>query len=601
MGPTTYFAKGCFLEGTLIGTPNGDVPVETLKAGDKVISFNETTKQQEEAVVGDLDVLKKDHYYILNGIIKVTAEHPFYTKDGQKEVKDLNIGDVLVGRYDEAIKLETIKVVYEEVTVYNPLDVTPNHNYYAGNFLVHNKGCFLPDMRVVTPTGTKKIKDIRPTDTVMSFNEKNQSTEYAKVSSVQIFDVEGYYTINDTLKVTAEHPLYIAKTVDDWFNKKKSSIVEVKDVKIGDHLLLGAGHMQEIRKIEYTDKKVTVYNLINVVPNHNYFVGDKLNQYIVHNKGGGSCFLRDTQIQLVNGTKPIQDIRAGDRIMSYNERTGRQEPAQVAQLDILQADSYFIINDKVRVTGEHPFYVADDNGNLSIKLVKDLQENDKLVLDNGMAELVDTIEEIEEGGVTVYNLINVRPNNNYYANGYLVHNKGGGGGRSSSSHSSSSSKSSSKSSSNSSKSSSTPSKPKTGTSTAKPGAKVKDTKTGKEVTSSTKAPTKKEYSKSSGVVGDNGYTPRFTNGYTAPAGSVVYQRDTGFIDYLPWIYIFGQSNAAPQNQTATIVQPDGKEVIAKPEPGGTDGLLILNWILLIIIVSAVVGGIIWLINKLTSR
>ncbi len=436
---------GCFLAGTRIGTPDGDVAIETLKKGSSLVSFNEKTKLTEESKVGKVEKFKRDHHYVLNGIIKATGEHPFYTTKGLKEVKDLKVGDVLLSRYDTEVVLEQIQYIGGDVTVYNLIDVAPNHNYYAENFLVHNKG--------------------------------------------------------------------------------------------------------------------------------------------------GSCFLRGTMISTVDGYIFIQDIKPGDQVLSYNEKLGMNEIATVAHLDVKQADKYYVINNNVKVTGEHPFYV-DSAGKLEQKLADEITKGDLLVHVTGARELVESVQVVEEEGVTVFNLINVTPNNNYFANGYLVHNKGfsGGGARASSgSRSSSSSKSSS---------SYTPAK---GTSTKKAGDSVK-TKSGKTVKSSTKTPTKKEFSNSKGVVGDNGYTPRFTNGYKAPEGSVVYYRDNNLTDYFFLAYILNNDNPArPENQQAIIVQPDGKEVQAKPEPGGADGMLILNWIILIIVVLAIIAGIAALANKLTER
>lgn len=165
----------------------------------------------------------------------------------------------------------------------------------------------------------------------------------------------------------------------------------------------------------------------------------------------------------------------------------------------------------------------------------------------------------------------------------------GGGGRSSGSKSSSSGSSSK---------SSTPSTPKPGKSTAKPGTTIK-TADGKEVQSSAKKPANTKYQNSKGIVGDNGYQPRFTNGYVAPPGSVVYYPQHSALDYLPWIYLFSQSS--PQNDQAIIVQPDGQEVQAAPEAGGVDGMAIFNWIVLIFIFLAIIAGIVWGVNKLTRR
>lgn len=144
----------------------------------------------------------------------------------------------------------------------------------------------------------------------------------------------------------------------------------------------------------------------------------------------------------------------------------------------------------------------------------------------------------------------------------------------------------------------TPAAPKSGTSKAAPGSKVK-TSDGKEVQSSTKKPTNSKYTESKGVVGDNGYSPRFNNGYSAPAGSVVYYPQHSALDYLPWIYLFSQNS--PAKDQATIVQPDGKEMQAQPVQEGGDGLAVLNWFILIVMALAIVGGIIWGVNKVITK
>lgn len=138
-------------------------------------------------------------------------------------------------------------------------------------------------------------------------------------------------------------------------------------------------------------------------------------------------------------------------------------------------------------------------------------------------------------------------------------------------------------------------------STAKPGSTIK-TSDGKTVKSSTIRPSNAKYTRASGIVGDHGYSPRFTNGYSAPAGSVIYYQDHSALDYLPWVYLFSQnSSPAPSQQTVTVVQPDGKQVQEKPAAGGVDGLAILNWVILIILIIGVIGGLVWFVNKKTSK
>jgi len=175
----------------------------------------------------------------------------------------------------------------------------------------------------------------------------------------------------------------------------------------------------------------------------------------------------------------------------------------------------------------------------------------------------------------------------YFARG------GSSGGHSSSSSSHASSSSSSKSSGYSRSGSTSGSK--SSSSSTKPGSTIRSgTSTIK--TSSAK-PTNIRSGHSTGIIGANGYTQHFY-GYNPPVGSVVYYPSYSFFDYLPWIYLF--SDNSPHNAQATVVQPDGKQVVAQPQQG-IDGMIIFNWILLVLILIGICVGIVWGVNKVTRK
>lgn len=138
-------------------------------------------------------------------------------------------------------------------------------------------------------------------------------------------------------------------------------------------------------------------------------------------------------------------------------------------------------------------------------------------------------------------------------------------------------------------------KPKT---SIKPISTTPKTTMAKKPSTNMLSQTGKRYSNEGYTVG-NGYQPRFTNGYVAPAGSTVYYPQHDLFDYMLIGYLF--SNDSPRNDQSVIVQPDGKEVVAKPQQQGTDGLLIFNWIMLILIALAIIGGGMWLINKYSKK
>ena len=120
--------------------------------------------------------------------------------------------------------------------------------------------------------------------------------------------------------------------------------------------------------------------------------------------------------------------------MSYDFIQKKNVVSHITDLQILERDDSYTIDDTTHVTAEHPFYV-DREGTPIIVLVQDLRIGDRLYTESGAIRTIKSIEHIQEK-IRVYNLLDVTPNNNYYANGTLVHNKGGGGHSSGGSHSS---------------------------------------------------------------------------------------------------------------------------------------------------------------------
>jgi len=135
--------------------------------------------------------------------------------------------------------------------------------------------------------------------------------------------------------------------------------------------------------------------------------------------GGGGCFLAGTPILLADGsTKPIEEIKPKDKILGFNEKTERTQEDEVAKLLVRKAKKYLIINGRIKVTSEHPFYHEG-------KWVKigSLKIGDKLLNNKNQAEVIKSIEKVNQE-VVVYNLT-ARPSHTYFADGILVHNKAG--------------------------------------------------------------------------------------------------------------------------------------------------------------------------------
>jgi len=147
---------GCFLAQTMISTPDGDRPIESLKAGDAIWCVADDGTRIAGKV---LQTLKhtSDGYYRLNGSILVTGVHRFMVSNPAQNVaagldqkthekhllgqwiplSDIVVGQELVKFDGSSETVETIDAVDRGVRVYN-LEVSPYHNYFANGVLVHN-------------------------------------------------------------------------------------------------------------------------------------------------------------------------------------------------------------------------------------------------------------------------------------------------------------------------------------------------------------------------------------------------------------------------------------------------------------------------------
>ena len=182
----------------------------------------------------------------------------------------------------------------------------------------------------------------------------------------------------------------------------------------------------------------------------------------------------------------------------------------------------------------------------------------------------------------------------------IVEAKGGSGGRGGGGRSASSSSSSSRSVSPSKPSVATPSAPKAPRApkvSSKPSSSTKTVVAPVKTTSSGKKTTGKA------SVVDDSYKPKIKGGYVPPNGSTVQyvERSSSFIDYLPWIYIFSQSHRDNvNNKEAVVTEPDGTEKSVVIEEGN-DGLLIFNWIMMILLTGGLIYGVVELVNKFTKK
>jgi hypothetical protein len=137
----------------------------------------------------------------------------------------------------------------------------------------------------------------------------------------------------------------------------------------------------------------------------------------------GGCFPAEMRVLTEKGTKPIAEVRAGERVLSL-DMAGNQVAAEVLKTYAGQGYHYFLINDCIKVTALHRFFT--DHG---WERARALKLGDRIMTQNGRFEEIVALEWFA-ADQAVYNLT-IHPNHNFYISpdgkaGYLVHNTAGG-------------------------------------------------------------------------------------------------------------------------------------------------------------------------------
>jgi intein/homing endonuclease len=307
----------CFIAGTKITLENGDIKnIEDIEVGDIVLTYNEVSNLNEYNKV--TDVYKPIHddlveYTLLDGkVITSTFDHPYYVNgldlasyspdltnaryENLNNVVQIKIGDTLNLQNGEITSITSI-VEKDKVSVQTYIfTVENNHNFYANEVLVHNKGggggsCFIAGTNVTMEDGsTKNIENVVEGDIVISYNEATLQNEPKKVIGLKTpihNDIVKYEFANQTSVVcTFDHPFYVdglelASYTPFLTNKRYELNKQVKQIKVGDMVYLSNGVSKTaIKDIIELDEKDTQTYIITVEDNHNFYA----NGILVHNK-----------------------------------------------------------------------------------------------------------------------------------------------------------------------------------------------------------------------------------------------------------------------------------------------------------------------------
>jgi hypothetical protein len=136
----------CILEGSQVATPRGDVPIESLRVGDQVITRVDGTE-----TIGKVTWTKaapsREHLEIAlenASTLRVTDQHPIATPDGFIKAGKLTSGDTVLTRSGQSV-IKSVSQRRAAATIYD-LSIEPGNVFFAEGVLVHNKSFARPPL-----------------------------------------------------------------------------------------------------------------------------------------------------------------------------------------------------------------------------------------------------------------------------------------------------------------------------------------------------------------------------------------------------------------------------------------------------------------------
>jgi hypothetical protein len=281
--------NACFPAGTKILLENGEYEtIEKIKKDDILLSYNTENNKFESGSVGKIESSIQNTLIEIKTSggesLKSTIGHTIYTTKGWKLAKNLVVGDELLNKKEEIVKITSLNVIKEDILVYHILNVNNTHNYFADDILVHNKSigysCFTYNTPVKMWDGTTRaIGEIRVGDYVLSYKDgdyvKGRVTDKLIHPTNEVVEVVKYKEmISDRF-----HPFYK--------NGEWNPICEANNVELD---------------VQYVDN---FYNLeidgdLLFESDHNFIVEDLIVSGLGDNKLLNNTFKRQPELLITN-------------------------------------------------------------------------------------------------------------------------------------------------------------------------------------------------------------------------------------------------------------------------------------------------------------
>ena len=132
---------GGFGAGTRIATPKGDIPVEELKVGDRIIGYNFETHHTEENTVRKIRQKSSLSYYKIDRKTKVLGSSLVYVRTAINpklvRLHQLKVKDKLFTLKHNSIVINSVEQVVKPIDTYQVVLNKSKGNLYADNLLIH--------------------------------------------------------------------------------------------------------------------------------------------------------------------------------------------------------------------------------------------------------------------------------------------------------------------------------------------------------------------------------------------------------------------------------------------------------------------------------
>src|SRR3989344_4313090 len=244
---------------------NGKIYIESESSS---VIFDRQTKKLDIKIGLDKDSYKP------RDDVKLDVEVTDNNGRGQKGEVNLSLVDEAIFKISDQ-SVDTLKDIYTTLNS-GIISTYLSHQYPSEYSPAEGGGCFLDGTKILIANGkTRNIEEIKPGDEVVTRDGvKSAKLVSAKVIKTYKHSVGQYLVINDKLRVTTEHNLFV-----------NGRFMIAGDIKVGDSLLNSKNKWEPVFSIERQFGKFTVYNL-EIKDKSTFFAED----YYVHNQKGRELF-----------------------------------------------------------------------------------------------------------------------------------------------------------------------------------------------------------------------------------------------------------------------------------------------------------------------